>query len=157
MERPQTSRQRLDRVGITTVSSGLPFDIFTPVDTEHTGLASRPDLNNGVRVRRAATRARKQELAAVAGISQSVWLCHGIRRGDSSNQPSAAAEGEILESPLNKNQNTALKFHNVHQVYKKPDEPRRPSGNVHTKNVRDRRSSANDRHVALIEIMKRTN
>ena len=34
--------------GITTVSSGLPFDIFTPVDTQHTGLVSRPDLNQGV-------------------------------------------------------------------------------------------------------------
>jgi hypothetical protein len=31
--------------GITTVSSGLPFDIFTPVDTQHTGLFSRPDFN----------------------------------------------------------------------------------------------------------------
>lgn len=36
--------------GITTVSSGLPFDIFTPVDTEHTGLVSRPDLNTDVTV-----------------------------------------------------------------------------------------------------------
>ena len=36
--------------GITTLSSGLPFDIFTPVDTQHTGLVSRPDLNTGVRV-----------------------------------------------------------------------------------------------------------
>ncbi|HKW33777.1 MAG TPA: TonB-dependent receptor [Candidatus Acidoferrum sp.] len=36
--------------GITTVSSGLPFDIFTPVDTQHTGLVSRPDLNKGVTV-----------------------------------------------------------------------------------------------------------
>ena len=36
--------------GITTVSSGLPFDIFTPVDTQHTGLVSRPDLNKGIAV-----------------------------------------------------------------------------------------------------------
>ena len=36
--------------GITTVSSGLPFDIFTPVDTQHTGLVSRPDLNTGTPV-----------------------------------------------------------------------------------------------------------
>jgi hypothetical protein len=36
--------------GITTVSSGLPFDIFTPFDTQHTGLVSRPDLNTGVSV-----------------------------------------------------------------------------------------------------------
>lgn len=31
--------------GITTFSSGLPYDIFTSVDTEHTGLASRPFYN----------------------------------------------------------------------------------------------------------------
>ena len=36
--------------GITTVSSGLPFDTFTPVDTQHTGLVSRPVLNQGVTV-----------------------------------------------------------------------------------------------------------
>ena len=36
--------------GISTFSSGLPFDIFTPVDTEHTGLVSRPDLNTTVTV-----------------------------------------------------------------------------------------------------------
>jgi hypothetical protein len=28
----------------------LPFDIFTPVDTAHTGLFSRPNLNTGVTV-----------------------------------------------------------------------------------------------------------
>jgi hypothetical protein len=31
--------------GITTFSSGLPFDIFTDVDTAHTGQAQRPDYN----------------------------------------------------------------------------------------------------------------
>ena len=36
--------------GITTLSSGLPFDIFTNFDTEHTGLAARPDLNPGASV-----------------------------------------------------------------------------------------------------------
>ena len=36
--------------GISTFSSGLPYDIFTNVDTEHTGLVARPDLNTGVTV-----------------------------------------------------------------------------------------------------------
>jgi hypothetical protein len=31
--------------GITTFSSGLPFDIFSPLDTAHTGEAQRPDFN----------------------------------------------------------------------------------------------------------------
>jgi len=36
--------------GISTFSSGLPFDVFTNVDTAHTGLFSRPNLNTGVSV-----------------------------------------------------------------------------------------------------------
>jgi Carboxypeptidase regulatory-like domain len=36
--------------GITTVSSGLPFDIFTSFDAQHTGLVARPDLNQGATV-----------------------------------------------------------------------------------------------------------
>jgi hypothetical protein len=36
--------------GISTFSSGLPYDIFTNVDTAHTGLVSRPNLNSGVNV-----------------------------------------------------------------------------------------------------------
>ena len=31
--------------GITTFASGLPFDIFTAVDSAHTGFAQRPDYN----------------------------------------------------------------------------------------------------------------
>jgi hypothetical protein len=31
--------------GITTLSSGLPYDIFTPFDTAHTGQLQRPDYN----------------------------------------------------------------------------------------------------------------
>lgn len=31
--------------GITTFSSGLPFDIYTAVDSAHTGFAQRPDYN----------------------------------------------------------------------------------------------------------------
>ncbi len=31
--------------GITTFSGGLPFDVFTDVDTQHTGFAARPDYN----------------------------------------------------------------------------------------------------------------
>jgi len=31
--------------GISVFSSGLPYDVFTTVDTEHTGFAGRPDYN----------------------------------------------------------------------------------------------------------------
>lgn len=36
--------------GVTTLSSGLPFEIFASFDTQHTGLVARPDLNKGVTV-----------------------------------------------------------------------------------------------------------
>jgi hypothetical protein len=36
--------------GITTLSSGLPFDVFTNVDTQHTGVSSRPDFTPGATV-----------------------------------------------------------------------------------------------------------
>ncbi|HYL83389.1 MAG TPA: TonB-dependent receptor [Candidatus Angelobacter sp.] len=36
--------------GISTFSSGLPFDIFTSTDTAHTGLVSRPDFTPGASV-----------------------------------------------------------------------------------------------------------
>jgi carboxypeptidase family protein/TonB-dependent receptor-like protein len=36
--------------GISTFSSGLPFDILANVDTQHSGLDSRPNLNTGVTV-----------------------------------------------------------------------------------------------------------
>jgi hypothetical protein len=34
-----------DVSGISTFSSGLPYDIFTNVDTQHTGFPARPDYN----------------------------------------------------------------------------------------------------------------
>ena len=34
-----------DVSGISTFSGGLPYDIFTNVDTQHTGFAARPDYN----------------------------------------------------------------------------------------------------------------
>lgn len=36
--------------GISTFSSGLPFDILTNVDAAHTGVFSRPNLNTGVTI-----------------------------------------------------------------------------------------------------------
>jgi carboxypeptidase family protein len=34
--------------GVSTFSSGVPFDIFTNVDTAHTGLSARPDVGTSV-------------------------------------------------------------------------------------------------------------
>jgi hypothetical protein len=34
--------------GISAFSSGLPYDTFTNLDTQHTGLVARPDLNTSV-------------------------------------------------------------------------------------------------------------
>jgi Carboxypeptidase regulatory-like domain len=41
--------------GITTFSGGLPYDIFTDVDTQHTGFAARPDYNPAATVTPSST------------------------------------------------------------------------------------------------------
>jgi len=54
--------------GISTFSSGLPYEIFTSFDTQHTGLFARPDLNTGVTVP-ASTDPRTQTGPSIALFS----------------------------------------------------------------------------------------
>jgi hypothetical protein len=72
----------------------------------------------------------------------------------SRNQPRAATKRQILESPLNENENAALKLHDVHQVDKQPDHPGDHAGDVQAKDVGDSGGSADYRHIAFIEIME---
>jgi len=62
---------------------------------------------------------------------------------------------KVFESPLNENNNAALKFHNVNQVDKEarsatPAVPKREN-----QKCSDGRGAANDGHIAFIEIVKR--
>src|SRR6266849_2035582 len=71
------------------------------------------------------------------------------------NQTRSAAEGHELNSPLDKNHHPALKFHDVNKVNEKPDQPRQQTRKMQAKNICDRGSASDHRHVALIEIVER--
>src|ERR1700751_2069855 len=62
-----------------------------------------------------------------------------IGGGHAGNEPRSTTEGQILDCPLNKNQDPTLKFDDVHQVYKSPYQPRRQPPEMHAENVGHRR------------------
>src|SRR2546427_1585658 len=62
-------------------------------------------------------------LAPVAGVARRRRFFDRIRGGFAGDQTGAAAKGQILESPLNENEDAALKFHNVDQVDEEPHQP----------------------------------
>src|SRR6267143_4691158 len=93
--------------------------------------------------------------AADAPSSCSGCRVRWIRGGLAGNQAGAAAKREVFESPLNENDHAALKFYNVDQVDKEPDQPCGQPRNVKAKNVSDGRGAADDGHIPLIEVVKR--
>src|ERR1700675_3487173 len=72
----------------------------------------------------------------------------------SGDEPCAATEGEILDCPLDKNQNAALELDYIHQMDERPYEPGRQSGQMHAKGISHRRPPANNRQIALVEILE---
>src|SRR6266850_5061949 len=95
------------------------------------------------------------ELTADATSPCSGCRVHWIRGRLAGNQARAAAEREVFKSPLNENNHAALKFHNVDQVDKEPDQPRGQPRYVKAENVGHGRRAADDGHIALIEIVER--
>src|SRR6266481_2742410 len=69
----------------------------------------------------------------------------------SSNEPCPATEGEILDCPLDKNQNAALELDYIHQMDERPYKPGRQSRHMHAKGISHRRPPANDGETAFIE------
>jgi len=61
--------------GITTFSSGLPFDIFTPEDTQHAGLVSRPNLNTGVTIPRSSDPRKQNRSLDRPVLHSTLWFC----------------------------------------------------------------------------------
>src|ERR1700723_1685818 len=59
-------------------------------------------------------------IAHVVHIAQTLWLVERVGGGDTGDEPGPAAKRQILKPPLNKNQNAALKFHDVDQVDEQP-------------------------------------
>jgi hypothetical protein len=84
-------------------------------------------------------------------------LREGVGDGFTGDEASAAAEGEVLETPFNENLDATLKLNDVHEMDEEPDEPGEKTGDVQTENVGDGSGAADDGHVALIEIAEGRN
>lgn len=81
----------------------------------------------------------------------------GVGDGFTGDEASAAAEGEVLETPLNENLNAALELNEVHEMDEEPDEPSEEAGDVQSKNIGDGRGATDNGHVALVEIVEGRN
>src|SRR5277367_7075701 len=78
-----------------------------------------------------------------------------IGGGHAGNEAGAAAEGEIFESPLNEDNDAALKFDDVHQMDEEPDEPGEQAGDLEAKNIGYSGGTSDVGHVAFVEIVER--
>jgi hypothetical protein len=74
--------------------------------------------------------------------------------GWAGDEPSATIEGEILEAPLNEDQDAILEFDNVDEVNEEPDQPRGKTGEMQTEDIGDSRGATNDRHVSFVDIVE---
>src|SRR5712675_728759 len=72
----------------------------------------------------------------------------------SGDEPCPATEGEILDCPLDKNQNAALELDYIHQMDERPYEPGGQSRQMHANGISHRRPPANNREPAFIEILE---
>src|ERR1700736_497618 len=79
-----------------------------------------------------------------------------IRPRSAGNQPGAATKSNKFEAPLYEDQHATLKFHQINKMKEEPDQPSRQARKMQAKNVGYRSCAANDRHVSLIEVMKRS-
>ena len=81
----------------------------------------------------------------------------GVGDGFAGDEAGAAAEGEVLETPLDENLNATLELNDVHQMDEEPDEPGEKTGDVQTENIGDGSGATNDGHVSFVEIMEGRN
>src|SRR6266853_6976912 len=72
----------------------------------------------------------------------------------SGDEPCPATEGEILDCPLDKNQNAALELDDIHQMDERPYDPSRHSRHVDAESVGDRGPPADHGQTTLIEILE---
>src|SRR5437899_422041 len=82
-------------------------------------------------------------------------LLDRIRGSFAGDQARATAEGQVFKSPLNENDDAALKLHDVNQVDEEPHQPGQRPGNVDAENVCNRGGAPDHCNLALVEIMKR--
>ena len=115
--------------------------MFTTGDTEGTG-----DPNSD-----------SKRLAVFLVHVQAGGLREGVGGRFTGDEASAAAEGEVLETPLNENLNAALELNDVHEMDEEPDEPSEEAGDVQAENIGDGSGATDNGHVALVEIVEGRN
>src|SRR5215470_8415257 len=75
--------------------------------------------------------------------------------GGSGDQTRPAAEGQVLDGPLDEDENPALELDQVHQVDERPDDPGGEAREAESKRVGDRCPSADYGEVSLVEVRER--
>src|SRR6266403_152686 len=78
-----------------------------------------------------------------------------IRGSGTGNQSGTAAECQILDSPLNKDQNSALKSDQIHQMNEDPHQPGYKARKVRAENVCHCGRSSNYCQRPFVEVTKR--
>src|SRR5882724_8458639 len=121
-----------------------------PTDEEKSSRLEAGATKCGRSRKLAATTCNGASLAPVARVPHRVWLTAGVRGGFAGDQASAETEGQKLESPLNENQDAALKLHDVNQVDKQPHQPGQQTRNVEAINIGHRGGAANHGHLAFV-------
>ena len=77
-----------------------------------------------------------------------------IGDGGAGDEAGAAAEGEVLEAPLDEDENAALELNDVDEVDEEPDKPGGKTGNVNAEDVGDSGGASDDGHVAFVEVVE---
>ena len=86
-----------------------------------------------------------------------VFTTEGVGGRFTGDEASAAAEGDVLETPLNENLNAALELNDVHEMDEEPDEPSEKAGDVQSENIGNGGGATDNSHVALVEIVEGRN
>jgi len=81
-------------------------------------------------------------------------LVKRVGDGRAGDEAGAAAEGEILEAPLDENENAALELNDVDEMDEEPNKPGGKTGNVNAENAGDGGGAADDGHVAFVEVVE---
>src|SRR6266849_5769966 len=90
----------------------------------------------------------------IAPVMHRTGLIDRVGSGDAGDQACAAAEREIFETPLNENDDAALKLNYIDQVDEEPHQPGEQPRDMDSKDICHRGGAADYRHFAFVEVMK---
>jgi len=81
-------------------------------------------------------------------------LSEGVGDGGAGDEAGAAAEGEVLEAPLDEDEDTAFEFDDVDEMDEEPDKPGGEAGEVNAEDVGDGGGASDDGHFSFVEVME---